>query len=242
MRNFDEEAKSNSRLYNYKSDLIFRGLMLKDFVPYINSSVNSSSLEIGSSDGSMTAQILEHVPFLHIVEPSKDMIEIVNDKFSGRVETHFGTIEEINLDMRFDNIFLIHTLEHLDDPGVVLEKIGELLSPQGKLFLAVPNGNALSRQIAVHMGLIPFNAFVLPNESLQGHLRTYTIDTFRNEILSSGFKVELLTGVFLKALANFQLDRALELEIIDKNYIEAANSLAKLYPDFSASIIAVCSK
>lgn len=62
----------------------------------------------------------------------------------------------------------------------------------------------------------------------------------RRDINASGFSLVLLSGVFLKALANFQLDSALESGIIDDAYINAANSLAKIYPDFAASLIAVC--
>lgn len=239
-RDFDLEAKDNSRQYNYKFDTIFRELMLKDFAKFIASSEETNSLEIGSFDGSMTAQILEYVDFLDVVEPSSQMVAIVNAKFSGKVRTHEGTLEDVNLSRKFDNIFLIHTLEHLDNPVDALLKIKTLLTPNGRLFLAVPNANALSRQIGVHMGLIPSNAAVLESEALQGHVRTYSLDTFRGDILAAGLRVELLSGVFLKAFANFQLDAALDSGIINNAYIEAANSLAKLYPDFSASLIAVC--
>lgn len=241
MRNFDDEAKDNSRQYNYKFDTIFRDLMLRDFASFIANSSHSNSLEIGSFDGSMTSQILNYVNFLHIVEPSSEMVTLVENKFSGKVKTYHGTLEEIKLPVKFDNIFLVHTLEHVDDPVGALVKIKSLLTPTGKLFLAVPNANALSRQIGVHMGLIPSNAAVLESESLQGHVRTYSIDTFRRDILSAGLKIDMVSGVFLKALANFQLDKALESGIITGEYIEAANSLAKVYPDFSASLIAVCS-
>ena len=240
MRNFDDEAKDNSRLYNYKFDSIFRTLMLQDFKNYINQSTIAKSLEIGSFDGSMTTQILEYVDFLHIVEPSKEMISSVEAKFGSRIKTFHGTLEEVDLELKFDNVFLIHTLEHVNNPIDVLMKIKELLTSTGRLFIAVPNGNAISRQIGVHMGLIPYNTVVLENESLQGHVRTYTLDTFRHDLLKSGLQIDLISGVFFKSLANFQLDKALELGIIDLDYVNASNSLAKIYPDFAASLIAVC--
>ena len=240
MRDFDNEAQSNSRLYNYNSDVIFRDLMLMDFAPFINKNPDATSLEIGSYDGSMTSQILNHVNFLHVVEPSQELITIVENKFPEKVKTCHGTLEDVDLQLKFDNIFLIHTLEHLDDPVAALVKIKSLLTPTGRLFLAVPNANALSRQIGVHMGLIPNNSAVLDSEARQGHVCTYSIDTLRRDIIDSGFQIQLLSGVFLKALANFQIDRAMEQDIISMEYVIAANSLAKIYPDFSASLIAIC--
>lgn len=240
MRDFDKEAKDNTRLYNYNFDGVFRKLMLEDFSPYMDLSDTANTLEIGSFDGSMTDQILQHVSFLHVVEPSSEMVSIVESKFPGRVKTFHGTLENIDLGMKFENIFLIHTLEHLDNPTEALAKIRTLLTPSGRLFLAVPNANAISRQIGVHMGLIPNNTAVLESEALQGHLRTYTLDTFRRDIVESGLELEFLSGVFFKAFANFQLDKALDAGIIDMNYVYGANSLAKIYPDLSASLIAVC--
>lgn len=242
MRNFNDEAQDNSgRQYNYSSDLIFRALMLKDFSPLIDGSSKSKTLEIGSYDGSMTQQILEYVPSLTVVEPSFDLSEKLRARFGSTISVVVSTIEDFSSDIKFDNIFLIHTLEHVDSPVAVLEKIQRHLSPAGRLFIAVPNANALSRQIAVHMGVITHNSAVLESESKQGHLRTYSVDTLRRDILKSNLRIDLLSGVFLKAMANFQLDLAISQNIIDDSYIQAANSLAKIYPDFSASLIAVCS-
>jgi 2-polyprenyl-3-methyl-5-hydroxy-6-metoxy-1,4-benzoquinol methylase len=242
MRNFDQEAQDNSgRQYNYASDLLFRELMLEDFSSYMDISSNSKSLEIGSYDGSMTEQILKYTPNLTVVEPSFDLSKAISNRFGSKISVVNSTIEDFSYHENFDNIFLVHTLEHVDSPVEVLQKIMQHLTPTGRLFIAVPNANALSRQIAVHMGLISHNAAVLESESKQGHLRTYSIDTFRRDILASGLLIEHLSGVFLKALANFQLDEAIEHNIIDKKYFDAANSLAKVYPDYSASLIAICS-
>jgi SAM-dependent methyltransferase len=52
------------------------------------------------------------------------------------VRTH---IEHHRFDQRFDVIALFHVLEHLEDPGALLEKIRTLLATQGKLLIEVPN-------------------------------------------------------------------------------------------------------
>lgn len=241
MRDFDLEAKDNfGRLYNYSVDSLFRELMLKDFSPFIDKGSKAKSLEIGSFDGSMTEQILSYVKDLTVVEPSASLARKLESRFKGRVKVLNSTIEDYATEEKFVNIFLVHTLEHVDDPVVVLGRIKNLLAPKGRVFIAVPNANALSRQIAVHMGLISHNSAVLESELQQGHLRTYSIDTLRRDILRANFSIEMLSGVFLKALANFQLDAAIRHKVIGQDYIEAANSLAKIFPDFSASLVAVC--
>jgi SAM-dependent methyltransferase len=241
MRNYDDEAKDNEgRSYNYKFDTIFRSLMLKDFGPFIDSSKFSESLEIGSFDGSMTAQILNYVSSLTVVEPSHEMVSEIESRFGAKVKIIESTIDNLDIRERFQNIFLIHTLEHLDNPVADLKKIKKLLAREGRLFVAVPNANALSRQVAVHMGLASHNSVVLQSEALQGHTRTYSLDTLRRDLLAAELKIEVLSGVFLKCLANFQLDASLKAGIINEAFINASNSLAKIYPDFSASIYAIC--
>jgi 2-polyprenyl-3-methyl-5-hydroxy-6-metoxy-1,4-benzoquinol methylase len=61
-----------------------------------------------------------------------------------------------HLDAQFDAVFAIHVLEHLDDPVAVLKRCREWLAPEGRLFLAVPNAYAASRQIACGMGFVPY--------------------------------------------------------------------------------------
>jgi len=45
----------------------------------------------------------------------------------------------------------------------------------------------------------------------------------------------------VKPLANFQFDQAIAAGIVSDAYLQACNDLAKIYPDLSASLFAVCS-
>ena len=116
------------------------------------------------------------------------------------------------------------------------------LKEKGLLIVMVPNANALSRQIAVKAGIISHNAAVTDGEYEHGHRRTYTIDVLSYQIKNSGFSIVETGGIFLKGLANFQLDRALEHEVIDHKYIEGCLELGKIYPDFCSSIFIVAKK
>jgi hypothetical protein len=89
------------------------------------------------------------------------------------------------------------------------------------------------------MGIINYNHDVPEGEAAQGHLRTYSLDTLLFEFRNIGLEIIASGGVILKAFANFQMDAAMSSGIITKHYLDAANELAKKYPDFSASIYAV---
>ena len=138
---------------------------------------------------------------------------------------------------------MTHVLEHLDHPVEVLKRINdEWLSDSGRFFLVCPNANAPSRQIAVKMGLISHNSAVTPAEKDHGHRITYSLDTLERDATAAGLKVIHRSGIFFKALANFQWDRLLQTDIITPEYLEGCYQLGQQYPDLCSSIFLVCEK
>jgi hypothetical protein len=134
-------------------------------------------------------------------------------------------------------------LEHIDDPVAVMKRINdEWLSDTGRFFLVCPNANAPSRQIAVKMGLITHNAAVTPAEEAHGHRITYSLDTLERDARAAGLNVVFRTGIFFKALANFQWDKILGTDVISPEYLEGCYQLGHIYPDLCASIFLLCEK
>ncbi len=147
------------------------------------------------------------------------------------------------LPTKYENIIFTHVLEHLDDPVLILKRINEeWLAEDGRLFLACPNANAPSRQIAVKMGLISHNSAVTESEDEHGHKCTYTLDTLERDARAAGLKVIKREGIFFKALANFQWDRLLQTDIISKEYLEGCYQLGQHYPDLCSSIFLLCER
>lgn len=158
------------------------------------------------------------------------------------VEFKNSYFETVSIDKKYDSVFLIHTLEHLDHHIEVLKKVNNWLADDGLFFIATPNANALSRQIAVHMDLISHNNAVTDGEKDHGHTITYSLDRLRSHALEAGFEIVSSGGVFVKPMANFQLDAALEKNIISEKYLEACFQLGRVYPDLCSSIYLVCRK
>jgi len=164
----------------------------------------------------------------------------------GRLESvareHGVPFEAVDLDETFDAIFLINTLEHLDDPVLVLRRIRSWLSPQGRLFVLVPNANAPSRQIAVKMGLISHNSAVTPSEAANGHRNTFSFDTLERTTREAGLSTLQRGGLIFKALANYQFDAALKAGILSDAYVEGCYHLGNQFPDMTASIYLICER
>jgi 2-polyprenyl-3-methyl-5-hydroxy-6-metoxy-1,4-benzoquinol methylase len=240
MRSHNLEYQDNQgRKYSYDFDAVIRRYMLKTFEPQFIR--GGSVLELGCHKGDMTEQILEYFPAVTAIEAASDLVAGVRARFPGRANVILSTFEDASLPDRYDNVFLIHTLEHLDHPVEVLARIRQWLSPSGRLFVAVPNANALSRQIAVRMGLIEHNAAVTPAEAQHGHRRTYSMDVLLSDVRHAGYRLDDHGGILVKPLANFQFDQALASGIVNEAYLQGCHELAKMYPDLSASLYAVCS-
>lgn len=234
-----ENVATEKYAYGFDFD-VMHPFMLKSFEPFFN---QGNLLELGSYRGDFTRRFLEHFDDITCVEASDLAIAHARSHFGGKVIFVNALFEQAVLPKRYDNIVLTHVLEHLDDPVLVLRRIHtEWLADGGRLFLVCPNANAPSRQIAVKMGLISHNTAVTPAEAEHGHRCTYTLDTLERDVAAAGLHVVYRTGIFFKALANFQWDRLLNTDIISPEYLEGCYQLGQHYPDLCASIFLLCEK
>ncbi|HUE12508.1 MAG TPA: class I SAM-dependent methyltransferase [Steroidobacteraceae bacterium] len=240
MRDYNSEHQDNSeRQYAYDFDYVLRRYMMRTFAPLLP---RGKALELGCFEGETTKLYAEHFNDLTVVEAADSLIAVARTKVPPSVKFIHATIESAVLQPIYDAIFLVHTLEHLDDRVAGLARMRQWLSPAGRLFVVVPNANAASRQIAVKMGLIATNSSVTEGEAAHGHRCTYSLDTLENDVRQAGLKVESRGGIFFKPFANFQFDRMLEHGIIDEGYLEGCYALGMQHADLTASIYMVCSR
>jgi hypothetical protein len=92
------------------------------------------------------------------------------------------------------------------------------------------------------MGLITHNAAVTPDEAAHGHRVTYSLDTLERDAIAAGLQITFRSGIFFKALANFQWDMLLKTDIVSKEYLEGCYKLGQRYPDLCSSIFLLCEK
>ena len=233
------DTKDHKYAYNFDFD-IMHPFMLQSFIPFFK---EGNFLELGSFKGDFTRRFLPYFDDITCVEASNEAIAIAKNEFGDKLKYINSLFETVTLPTKYDNIVLTHVLEHIDDPVAVLKRINdEWLTDSGRFFLVCPNANAPSRQIAVKMGLISHNSAITPAEKEHGHHITYTLDTLERDAKAAGLKVVYRSGIFFKALANFQWDRLLQTDIISKEYLEGCYQLGQQYPDLCSSIFLLCEK
>lgn len=243
-RNYDAESidlPEQGRKYAYAFDDRMRHYMMRTFNPLFPAQTKRC-LELGCYTGQLTKILSSTFPHVTAVDASQGSIEQARQRVGKATRFIGSTFESLDLDERFDVVFIIHTLEHVDDPISVLQRSRSWLSEGGRLFVAVPNANAASRQIAVKMGLIDSNRAVTDPERKQGHRITYALDTLERDVSAAGLQVVQRGGVFFKSLANFQFDQFTASGMLNDAYLEGCYQLGMHYPDLCASIYMVCER
>ncbi len=241
-RDYNQEFKdTKDHKYSYNFDFdVMHNYMLKSFKPFFR---EGNFLELGSFKGDFTKKFLPFFDDITCVEASDEAINSAKEVIGNKVKYVHGMFEDISLPTKYSNIVLTHVLEHISDPVQILKKINdEWLSDNGRFFLVCPNANAPSRQIAVKMGLISHNSAITPAEKEHGHQITYSLDTLERDAKLAGLKVVHRSGIFFKALANFQWDQLINTNIISKEYLDGCYELGQQYPDLCSSIFLMCEK
>jgi 2-polyprenyl-3-methyl-5-hydroxy-6-metoxy-1,4-benzoquinol methylase len=239
-RNYNKESKdTQGHKYAYNFDFeVMHPFMIRAFEPFFR---KGNLLELGSFRGDFTKRLLGRFENITCVEASDEAAAAAARELGSRVKIIHSSFKSVRLPERYDNILLTHVLEHLDDPVDTLRRVNEeWLSEEGRLFLVCPNAHAPSRQIAVKMGIITHNSAVTPAEREHGHRITYSLDTLERDACAAGLRVIYRTGIFFKALANFQWDQLLGTDIISAQYLDACYEVGQLYPDLCSSIFLLC--
>ena len=225
---------------DFAFDRLMRGYMLRTFRPWLPSSPGATrALEMGCHHGAFSALAAPLFGTFEIVEAADAFLSRTLARPGLRATGHLSLFEDFAPPHRYDAVFALHVLEHLLDPVAVLSRARSWLKPGGRLLIAVPNGMAPSRQIAVEMGIIPTLCAPTEADVREGHRRTYLPDTLAADVRAAGLRIVARGGVLFKALANFQMDRLLAVGAEGERYLEGCYALGTRYPDLCASLFIV---
>ena len=205
--------------------------------PYFN---GKRVLELGCSDGYVTSKLANAFESVDVVDGSTIFLERLRGRNLANVTCHEALFEDFSSAIKYDCIFATYVLEHVEDAVGFLAKYAHFLTPNGVLFVVVPNGRALSRQLALHMGLINTLTSLTENDIRHGHRRVYERVTLNRDIHKAGLTQVAQGGVMLKPFADFQMDALIDSSIIGPTQIAGLISLGQEYPDLAGALFAVC--
>lgn len=143
-------------------------------------------LDLGCSEGHLSSAIRAHGAHVTGVDltPSAGVGERV-DRFVA-ADLDAGLPEE--LEGPYDLIVLADVLEHLRQPGELLESLrsGELLAPGGSLLVSVPNFGHWYPRVRVALGRFDYDRRGILDA---GHLRFFTRRSFERLVAETGWSV-----------------------------------------------------
>jgi 2-polyprenyl-3-methyl-5-hydroxy-6-metoxy-1,4-benzoquinol methylase len=145
-------------------------------------------LEIGSSQGQTLVWFEEQGFSVTGIEPDERNSELINQKLkSGKCIS--GLIEEVDIDKKFDVIWISHVIEHLLRPDKLLAKLKKYLEDDGVIFIEVPNcenDQVLKDSILTQPHTFHFSKNALLNLSKNAGYKVERYDFFRPPTLVEG--------------------------------------------------------
>jgi SAM-dependent methyltransferase len=122
-----------------------------------------------------------------------------------RCERTQSWFERFDTDDRFDLVEMGFVLEHVEDPGGILERFSGFLAPGGVIAVAVPNARSLHRLIGHEAGLLVDLYHLSEADHALGHRRYFDLERLRTLVGSAGLRIETEEGIFLKPITTSQL-------------------------------------
>ncbi len=221
-------------------DRAIRGLIARTVAPYLRPTMRG--LQLGYAEGVDTSLFAPLVQRLDIVEGNRAFVEAGRADSLPNATFHHALFESFlpTVKEQYDAVFAVYVLEHVQEPITLLRLAREALAEAGLLFVVVPNARALSRQLALHIGMLPTLTSLTPHDREHGHRRVYDRVSLNRELDAAGLRIIAQGGVMLKILADFQMDQLLEQGILGDAQVDGLYSLGHEYPDLCGSLFAVC--
>jgi len=190
-------------------------------------------LDIGCGDGRLTIEFARRMGFNEVYGIDNDLGNIAKAEERG-IKVFNGDITKVSPFGKefFDVVLCNQVAEHLLDVDSVLEKIHNMLKPNGKLVISVPNLCSLHNRIFMLFGyqptvVSPSNRYPFGNpvqrEAIEDglnhrHNKAFSPKAFKAMVKNYGFNIDYYFGVgiyFLpKVLLKFQPELGVDQIII----------------------------
>ncbi len=184
----------------------------------LENAAGDSLLDIACGDGMLTEMFGPHFKTIVGVDASSRHLDEARRRLPSAV-FHESLIEEFETEDRFDAVFMLELLEHVQNPVAVLKKAASFLKPKGRLIVHVPNCDAVNRKIAVLMGTLTMCDELSPFDlKIAGHRRSYNLASLQKDIETAGLNIIKTGGIFYKMLSTPQMDWFLKNGLWDSGH------------------------
>lgn len=198
---------------------------------------NGHVLDVGCADGVMVKTLSKYYKEFTAIDGSRSIINRAKKLNLHNVNFVCTLFEDFNPKEKFDSIILSDILEHIENPTDLLKRAKNWLKRNGVILIISPNSNSLHRQIGVLAKMLKDQHDLNTIDKRVGHRRVYDFKLLEEDIKKAGLRVVRHEGIFLKPLADLQMDK------LPKEVIEAFYLISKQLPPELANLLFVkCKK
>jgi 2-polyprenyl-3-methyl-5-hydroxy-6-metoxy-1,4-benzoquinol methylase len=194
-----------------------------------------SALEVGCGNGLSTEKLCNLFNDIEVIEPSVKNIELLRRKVPN-VTCYNTLLDDYKTDRKYDFVFFLNVIEHVEDPIASLKKLSFLVKDEGLIFISAPNCMSLNRRAGYKMGLLKSYDQMAPKDYEVGHRRLYTVDMLTDHCNQASLKVLSMKGMYLKPLSETQMIN------LGDEAVRAFYTLGEDVPDLCASLLAIATK
>jgi SAM-dependent methyltransferase len=179
-------------------------------------------LEIGCGNGCYLSYPLSLMGYSVLgLDPHQPSIELAQRTY-GRDNCEFRCcrVEDLPASQKFSCVILSEVIEHLDDPGTMIQLAAARLAPGGILIVTTPNGygefeidNWFWRHLHMERVIAPFrrnrNFGPRSSDCLDGHVQFFTLPRLKRLFAERGLEIlESVASVFAcGAFASYLMNR-----------------------------------
>jgi SAM-dependent methyltransferase len=230
----EELLKLNAISKDTKYELGVNGIMINFCASKTKKWLTGSSLlEMGPAEGLSTVHLFDAIQDLEVVDASTIYLESIRVKLPG-VKCHQSLFENFTPMRTYDNIYMGHVLEHVEDPELVVNRATDWLNSGGRIIASVPNAESIHREIGVKLGILDKTTDLNESDIRIGHRRVFNRNQFESLFETPRLRVIESSGFFLKFYANSELESRFSEE-----FILGLMKLGELIPNNSAELFVV---
>jgi 2-polyprenyl-3-methyl-5-hydroxy-6-metoxy-1,4-benzoquinol methylase len=177
-----------NRQYSEKEFWYYEQTQRTEMLDFVNNKSIKKILDVGCSTGGFGKQLKSiHQCETWGIEPFFEAFQAAQKVLDVTVNAGIEDALKIIKKEKFDHIFFIDVLEHLENPWEILKAIKNNLSENGRIVASIPN----IRYYPVMLGLLRYSDFMYVQSGVldKTHLRFFTQKSMIKMFEESGFNV-----------------------------------------------------
>ncbi len=182
---------------------------------------------------------------MFVVEQGKMFYEMANDQaglnkkiiiINDLIENVADELVKANIDF----IVIGGFLHEIENPDEVLQSVKKICSKNTVVFSNVPNAKSFHRLLAYEMGFINSIYEKSEHDKLFQRHEVYDKESFNQLLINNGFKIIEDGSYFIKPFSNGQMDKMLNMQIIENSCLDGLDKMTKILPDMGAELFNCC--